>query len=420
LSRSSYNGTSSVLKIAFILILLVWNLSYADDRLVILSPHWEGIRTEFERGFKDWYFRQTQKKVQLDWREMGGATDDLRFILSEYQQTPESIGIDLFFGGGIDPFLTLKEKKHLQSYHPKASILEGIPSELAGLPLYDPEYEWFGTALSSFGILKNDKVIRKMKLPSVSSWKDLAQPELKGWISCADPRNSGASHMVFESILQAYGWEEGWKVILGMSSNVREFDRSSPTTAKSCSLGNTAYALVVDFYGFIQISESGNENMSLLIPSAESILNPDSIAILKGAPHQLVAEKFVEFVLSEEGQTLWLAPKGHPLGPKSFSIERMSVRPTLYEKFKGVTLVKTNPFKDLKPLSYNSKLGTQRWNVLNALLGAFAIDSPSEKRRSLRVPISEEEVNGLAKGVWKNPVRRTEIQLSWQQEVQGR
>jgi ABC-type Fe3+ transport system substrate-binding protein len=392
----------------------------AEDRLVIISPHWEGIKTEFTRSFAEWYRKETGKIVALDWRDMGGANDDLRFVMSEYQQTPHSIGIDLFFGGGIDPFLTLKEKQLLQSYRPNDSLLSKIPHELSGLPLYDSEYEWFGTALSSFGILKNEKIIRELNLPAVSTWKDLANPKLKGWIGCADPRNSGASHMVFESILQAYGWNEGWRVILGMAGNVHEFERSTGAAAKSCTMGNVAYSLIVDFYGFIQISEAGSENMSFLIPASESILNPDSIAILKGAPHQAVAEKFVDFVLSEEGQSLWLAPKGHALGPKQFSIERMAVRPDLYEKFAGVTLMKTNPFHDLKPLPYNSKLGTLRWSVLNSLLGAFAIDSPRESRRSLRVPLSEEETNALAKGEWKNPLRRTEIQLAWQRQSQGR
>jgi ABC-type Fe3+ transport system substrate-binding protein len=404
--------------LTLILSFITVNFTFAEDRLVILSPHWEGIKTEFGRAFTEWYRKNTGRNVSVDWRDMGGANDDLRFVLSEFQQTPNTIGIDLFFGGGIDPFLTLKEKNLLQSYHPQDSILAKVPKELSGLPLYDPEYEWFGTALSSFGILKNDKIIRELNLPVVSSWKDLANPKLKDWIGCADPRNSGSSHMVFESILQAYGWEEGWRVILGMASNVREFDRSTGAAAKSCTMGNVAYSLIVDFYGFIQISEAGSDNMSLLIPASESILNPDSIAILKGAPHQAVAERFIDFVLSEEAQNLWLAPKGHTAGPKQFSIERMAIRPDLYEKFAGVTLMKTNPFRDLTPLSYNSKLGTLRWSVLNSLIGAFVIDSPRPSRRSLRIPVSEEETNALAKGDWRNPLRRTEIQLTWQRQSQ--
>ena len=31
----------------------------AQDKLVIISPHWEGIETEFDTGFKTWYTKET-------------------------------------------------------------------------------------------------------------------------------------------------------------------------------------------------------------------------------------------------------------------------------------------------------------------------------------------------------------------------
>ncbi len=387
---------------------------HAQDRLVLISPHWEGIKTEFGRAFNDWYKDKTGRSVTLDWRDMGGANDDLRFILSEYQQTPDSSGIDLFFGGGIDPFVELKQRGLLGAFHPPSALMDGIPTEISGLPLYDPQGCWFGTALSSFGILKNERVVQQMKLPPVRSWRDLTHPALKGWIGSGDPRNSGATHMAYESILQAYGWEEGWKVILGIGRNIRQFDRNGSSAAKACALGNVAYSLVVDFYGFTQIAEVGAENMSLVIPPGESVLNPDCIAILKGAPNRPVAEKFVEFVLSETGQSLWLAPLGHSAGPKKFAIERMAIRPMLYDQFASVTLVKTNPFRDLRPLPYDSQLGTLRWSPLNTLLGAVVIDRSPEERMRARVPLTEDELNVIAKKDWKDPVLRNRILLEWQ------
>ncbi len=396
------------------LLFLLAGATRGQDRLVLISPHWEGIKTEFGRAFQDWHRARTGRSVQLDWRDMGGASDDLRFILSEYQQNPQGIGIDLFFGGGVDPYLTLARQGFLEPHHPPLSIMEGIPSELAGLPIYEREGHWFGAALSSFGILRNDEVIRAMKLPAVRSWRDLADPRLEGWISSGDPRNSGAMHMVYESILQAYGWDEGWRVIAGLAANVRQFDRSGAEAAKSCALGNTAYALVVDFYGLTQIAEVGGDRMSLVIPTGESILNPDCIGILKGAPHRKVAGAFVDFVLSETGQSLWLAPRGHPGGPKTFAIERMSIRPELYKKFAAVSLIKTNPFRDLTPLAYNAALGARRWSALNALLGAVFIDRSRQERRQARVPLTEKQLDALLVKDWKDPVRRSQILLSWQ------
>ena len=386
----------------------------AQAQLVVISPHVEGIKTEFGRAFNEWHQARGGQAVTMDWREMGGVGDDLRFMVSEFKQTPDSIGIDLFFGGGIDPFIDLSQRELLQTYEPPPEILNGIPSELAGVPLYDSRRRWFGAALSSFGILKNERVVRRMKLPEVKSWRDLAHPALRGWVGSGDPRNSGANHMIYESILQAYGWDEGWKVILGIGSNVRQFDRSGSTAAKACTLGNTAYSVVIDFYGFTQIAEVGADNMSMVIPFSESILNPDCIAMLKGAPHRALAEKFMEFVLSDIGQSLWLAPVGHPQGAQKFSIARMAIRPALYETWSSQTPVRINPFRDLKPLRYRTELGTLRWGPLNALLGAVMIDRSMEDRSRARVPVTEDELNAIAQKDWKDPVQRNRIQLDWQ------
>ena len=401
---------------AFLLLLLVAAPARAADRVVVISPQWEGIKVEFARAFSNWHQTRTGRPAAVDWRDMGGASDDLRFILSEFRQNPQTIGIDLFFGGGIDPYVELEKSGLLERFDPPAGMLDGIPPDLAGLPIYDPGHRWFGAALSSFGILRNDEVIRAMKLPTPRTWRDLADPRLRGWVGSGDPRNSGATHMVFESILQAYGWDEGWKVILGIGRNIRQFDRSNSAAAKGCALGNTAYAVVVDFYGLIQVAEVGGDCMSLVIPDGESVLTADAIGILKGAPNRETARAFVEFVLSEEGQSLWMAPRGHPAGPRKFSIERMSVRPALYARFAGVTLMKTNPFRDLKPLRYNSELGSRRWSALNALLGAVVIDrSPSERDRA-RVPVTEAEFDAVIAHEWKDPVKRNKVQLIWQRE----
>lgn len=387
----------------------------AQDKLVILSPHWEGIRAEFESAFRPFYKKATGHAVEFDWRDMGGTSDDVRFVISEFKKNPNGIGIDLFFGGGVDSFQEMKAQKALQQYRPPDALINSLPTD-SGLLLYDPEEYWYGTALSSFGILKNNRVIREMNLPPVSTWKDLANPQLKGWIGSGDPRSSGVIHMVYECILQSYGWDEGWKIIRSIGANVRRFDRSSATTAKECSLGNVAYSLVIDFYGNMQIAEAGSESMSMVIPAKESVVTADPIGILKGAPNLKPAKMFIDFVISDRGQTLWVAPIGHPLGPKKFRIDRMSIRPEIYEQFAKIGGPRVNPFTDLHPISYDSKKGGARWSIVNALLGAFVLDRPvSERQGSL--PFTEQQIMDLAAQQWKDPLKRLDLQLSWQNMV---
>ena len=205
--------------------------------------------------------------------------------------------------------------------------MSAIPQSFNGIEVYDAGHAWYGAALSSFGILQNKLVQQRMELPFVTRWEQLAQPELRGWVGVGDPRNSGTMINMFEAFLQAYGWERGWHLLTEIAGNARKFDRISSTTAKDVTLGETAYAFAIDFYAFAQIAVAGRSNMTFALPRDFTAISPDGIAILKGAPNPAVAQHFIDFILSEDGQKLWFLPRGCSEGPQKYSIERMPVRP---------------------------------------------------------------------------------------------
>ena len=54
-----------------------------DPVLVIITPHNEAIRHEFGAAFSDWHARKYGKPVKVDWRNIGGATEIMRYLTSE-------------------------------------------------------------------------------------------------------------------------------------------------------------------------------------------------------------------------------------------------------------------------------------------------------------------------------------------------
>ncbi len=404
---------------------------HAEQRLVILSPHWEGARIEFARAFSAWHQAKYGEPVDIDWREVGGTSDIIRFVRSEFTQRPDGIGIDMLFGGGTDPFLELQKLGALAPYRPPDEILSKIPPTIGGVPVYDPGFEWFGSELTTFGIEENKRVVEIMKLPAVQAWSDLKDPRLFGWIGSGDPRNSGSVHMMYEIMLQGYGWEKGWELITRIAGNVRDYNKASSDTAKDGTLGETAYALAIDFYALTQVAEAGRGNMAFILPRDLTVVNADGVALFKGAPHRAIAERFLDFLLSEDGQKLWMLPRGYPGGAKEFSIERMSILPELYERYKDVTLIQTNPFALPVSFQYDPKKGGARWNVLNALIGSTLIDVHDELtaawkaliRRGMpaepvkqfgQVPLTESEAMEMARGRWSDPGFRNRQQIEWQ------
>ncbi|MBP5640293.1 MAG: substrate-binding domain-containing protein [Victivallales bacterium] len=117
-------------------------IDLSADQLVIVSPHNESIRYEYEQAFRAYYTEVTGRKVSMDWRAPGGTGDAVRYVNStfvanfkdywvntlkrewkeiyedafmnrrlkpgdegweareEFLKSNVGIGIDLFFGGG--------------------------------------------------------------------------------------------------------------------------------------------------------------------------------------------------------------------------------------------------------------------------------------------------------------------------------
>ena len=55
-----------------------------DPELVVVTPHNEAIRTEFERAFSRWHEERFGQPVHIDWRAIGGTTEIMRYLGSEF------------------------------------------------------------------------------------------------------------------------------------------------------------------------------------------------------------------------------------------------------------------------------------------------------------------------------------------------
>ena len=412
---------------------VVWPAVGHADRLVLISPHWEGIKYEFEEAFKAHYQRETGREVEFEWMDVGGTSETLRFIQSEFKNKPAGVDIDLMFGGGLDPYLTLKQADLLQSYVLPQALLDQIPPRLGGIPLYDTEYKWYGATLAGFGIIYNKTVMGLTKLPMITTWEGLAAPLAFSWVGTADPRKSGSVHMAYEIILQAYGWEKGWEIITGIGANARKFTNSASQVPKDVAIGEVAYGLAIDFYAWAQVNKVGADKIGYVMPDNLTIINPDCIGILKGAPNKDVAEAFIRFVMSEAGQKLWLLSKGLPDGPQRFQLNRFSVLPSLYEKVSlQNTAVQFNPFAWQSDFTFDAEVGSKRWSIVNDLIGALIIDQKDllnrswraaladgltgeEWRRLAAVPISEKDAMQMAGEKWRDPAFRNQKLNEWGQ-----
>lgn len=405
----------------------------------ILTPHGDNIRQEIGGAFQSWYQARYGEPPNLNWIDQGGTSEDLRYVQGRFAKTPASIGIDLFFGGGTPPFRTLAKNGQLQGHALPDSLLAKIPASVGGIPVYADSEGWYGVALSSFGILFNRPLLKDKGLPEPHSWRDLADPRAKGWVACVDPRGSGSAHVIYEIILQKYGWEKGWEILTRMAANSNHFTKGASAVLPLVSSGEAAYSLAIDQYAWSLIESLGGNRVGFMLPQGETVVSPDPVGLLKGAPHALEAKRFMEFLYSEAGQSMLSLKAGYPGGPARLSLNRMSVLPSVFAKLDSAnSFIRGNPFSDSGNPAwiYSDSLTESRWSMVNDALGLWMVDSHASALKALekgsgganaegegvagseffRPPAAWEEMRGYSQR-WKDESFRNSIMARWAREL---
>jgi ABC-type Fe3+ transport system substrate-binding protein len=346
----------------------------AASHLVVIGTQPQTVRDEFAAAFQTWYRAEYGVPVTVEWRDVPGGVSVETYLISRYIKTPLGVGIDVVWGSGIEPYLELASRQLLTPYQVPPASLAKIPAECAGVPLYDWQGRWYGTALSGPGIMFNREVLRRLGLPEPRTWLDLLHPAYYNWLGMLDPRHSATGRTVHEVVLQSLGWEPGYAVLTGIYGNARTLLRSPFDLARAVAAGDLAAGILFNDPGWAHVARFGLEKVGFVLPDGLTYIYPEAAAILKGAPHPDVAQAFVRFLLSETAQKLWVMPVGTAGGPTEHYLGRLPVLLGLYEEPTGTAVVLCNPWLLASTINFNSVLAVARETVLVDFLGATLVD----------------------------------------------
>lgn len=296
--------------------------------------------------------------------------------------------IDMYFGGGAYDAENATRQGLLVPAWDAPDIPPGLIATADGAELI-PEgmsgeqwrmLTWYGTTLSTFGMCYNRDRLQAQGIDrEPAQWEDLADTRWFGTLGLADPTKSGSIAKAFETIVQvqcrkaveaagygdqtadfeariaaaklppgqmpegvpaAYqqaleeGWVAGLNLLQKIAANARYFTDSASKVPLDVGMGNAAAGLAIDFYGRYEaeVSNAGRgwDAMAYVTPRGESGVSADPISILRGAPHREMAVRFIEYLLSEEGQQLWCYRIGAPGGPQKYALQRFPIRRDFY------------------------------------------------------------------------------------------
>ena len=269
--------------------------------------------------------------------------------LRETKARPEA---DIFWVSAPDAFQTLKSDGLLEKYAPPKEIISKIPGKIGTFPVHDPDGHYFGFAVSGYGLMWNKNYLQAHKLPAPKEWTDLADPRYHGHLVISAPSRSGTTHLTVEVILQAYGWDKGWALLLNSGGNMGAITERSFGVPEAVISGQYGIGVVIDFFGLSAIASG--QPVDFVYPSLTSVV-PASVGIVKSAPNMDNAKAFVNYLLSEPGQMVLFSPE----------IGRLPVLPDLYAKGPKDY---PNPFKQkLGGVDFNNRLSSGRRDVVNSL-----------------------------------------------------
>jgi ABC-type Fe3+ transport system substrate-binding protein len=434
--------------------------------LRIITPHNQDIRRAFELAFSDWHERRYGRPVAITYLSPGGTNDIVRYLRDLYgayrdasgQLLPEAqvkVGIEIVWGGG-DYTFEREFKPILKPLSLPPGLIEQVfpQKDLAGVALLDPDAgggapKWVGVVLASFGIIYAPEIYSALGLPAPETWNDLARPELAGLLALADPTRSGTAAVNYMMVLQqamaseerrwldqhpehasagpevenepgyraalGEGWKQGMRVLVLMAANARYFTDSGSRPCADVGDGESAAGVAIDFFARVYQEQIGERRIQYHAPRGATAITPDPVGILYGTlgENDVVANRFVEFLLSTEGQRLWNLDVGQsPYLPRS--LRRMPVRRDVYADRRGFA-DDDNPFDIAEGFNMRQRWMRQQNRLLpiwgaawmdaksmldEAYQAVLAVRDPARRERLLfelsDIPIDYEEVAGPA------------------------
>ena len=333
------------MKLRLFALLFAWlfsSTSLAAKELVIVTSFPKELFETYKKAFEAKY---PGVRVVINSKPTPAGVTYVR----ETRAKPEA---DIFWASSPDAFQSLKSEGLLEKHSLPKEISARIPAKIGDFPIHDPDGTFFGFAVSGYGLMWNRNYLQAHRLPTPKEWTDMADPKYHGHLVISAPSRSGTTHITIEVILQAYGWNEGWALLLNAGGNMGAITERSFGVPEAVISGQHGIGVVIDFFGLSAIA-SGHP-VDFAYPSLTSIV-PANVGIVKSGPNPENARAFVNFLLSEPGQLVLFSPE----------IGRLPVIPELYAK--GPKNY-PNPFRmKLGGVSFNTKLSSGRRAVVNSL-----------------------------------------------------
>lgn len=255
-------------------------LQYAppeENRLVVYTAHKEEVYWPVIKEFEE----RTGIWVEI----VPGGTNELLTRLSQEKDAPQA---DVMFGGGVDSL-----EAYADCFSPYFCrdwvLLDYTMRSIDGL--------WTPFSALPVVLIYNTKLVSPGQL---TCWKDLFSPAWQGRIAFCDPSVSGSSFTGLVTLLQAAGGDfDETLQAFAVSLDGRQLETSGQVL-DSVADGTDLVGITLEETALKRAAEGAE--IALAYPSDGTSCVPDGGALVKGAPHEKNAQRFLDFIASPDVQ----------------------------------------------------------------------------------------------------------------------
>jgi iron(III) transport system substrate-binding protein len=347
----------TVVSTALLLMPIFTSQAQAAERIGWVGPVYTELADSLNRGFKAYYKKAYGKDIEITFVKPGGwpvCLDKVRL----WKGKPDA---DIFLGAGAPAHEIAKKEGLIVPYRPKD--WDKVPAKWGGMKVKDADDYWTCFAPWIVTNLYNEKVLKKLRLPPPKTWNDLLNPIYRGNIVHTLPYASGTMHETVEILIQAFGEKEAWKYLRLLAAQLARFSTGSTDTTQLTSRGEAPIGIAQPQMNAMAARKDGYPVRDLL--PEKTILVPEAVALLKGAPNEANGKIFLDWLFSMDGQKYVLEGR--------YFAARTDIKFSVWEK-QGVEMAKhaqkalgVDSFWDLKVgfIDYDLDLAANRWDDVN-------------------------------------------------------
>ncbi|WP_018464958.1 ABC transporter substrate-binding protein [Calidithermus timidus] len=260
------------------------------------------------------------QKDQLTLYVAGAQLPDVEALVQGFNRKYPGIVVQVFRSGAGEVVAKLRAELEAGNPQPdlvwlvgegffrelsQKNLLRRIPPTFPGLPA---QYVYEGGRYYEVRLLHTIIAVNTRRVGVLpASWGDLLREPYKGQVVMADPNFSGPALVALGFLSERLGFGYFEK----LKASGLAIEQSNPVLQQKLSRGEYGLAITND-YGVRQEIAKGAP-LAIVYPRDGAILAPTPIGIPTWSKRPDLAEKFLRFLLSEEGQRIFVERGYYPV-----------------------------------------------------------------------------------------------------------